>query len=161
MTAPPKRVLIVDDAVNTLSRTLEPYLGAREVELARDTFDVVYAIETALEPYDALFCDLGRTDLPAWTLWAYLADGRANAADRMVFVASGRLSDEAKEFLDRVPNTVLDLTADGSVLEHLARRRSLGAGVRPSEVASDARGPGDGVTRPGDLVAQLGSAVTH
>ncbi len=103
------RVLVVDDAAHHLTDALSDTLVRHEVDFARDAFDAVYLIDCATEPYDVIFCDLARGDLPGPELWAYLSITRAGAAERMVFVASSPLRPETRRFLARTGNPCVEL----------------------------------------------------
>ncbi|HEY2515465.1 MAG TPA: hypothetical protein VGI39_31575 [Polyangiaceae bacterium] len=101
-----------------------------EVEIARDAFDAIDRIDCASAPYSAIFCDIDRADLPGPELWAYLSISRADAAARMVFVASAPPSLATQAFLDRVPNACVHLPEDVEAIPALVER----AMSRPSAV---------------------------
>jgi DNA-binding NtrC family response regulator len=126
------RILVVDNS-GSLSLALEAALARHEADFARDAFDAIYRIDCATRPYDVVICDLARGDVPGAELWAYLSISRADAARRMVFVASAPLDPEAKAFLARVPNPCVELPADPDAFDALARRRAV---VRPSAWAT-------------------------
>jgi len=123
------RILIVDDPEGRLSRSIVPALGPHEVDIARDAFDTIYRIDCAGRPYHLIFCDLARGDVPGPELWAYLSLRRRDAAERMLFVASGPLAATAKAFLARVPNPRIELPVDADELDALTRRH---VALRPS-----------------------------
>ena len=137
MTRPRSRVLIVDDPDGRLSRGLRPALALHEVDVAHDAFDTIYRIDCAHPLYDLIFCDLARGDVPGPELWAYLSLRRRDAAERMVFVASGPLEANARAFLAGVPNARVELPLRPDTLDALARAfavRRLSA--RPTRVTS-------------------------
>jgi DNA-binding NtrC family response regulator len=121
------RILIVDDPHGGLTRNLRPLLSRHRVEVARDAVDVIYQLDCADRPYDLIFCDLARGDVPGPELWAYLSLSRGEAAKRMVFVASGPLAPSAAAFLARVPNARLALPASAHELVALTDRRRTSA----------------------------------
>jgi len=121
----PARVLLVDDHDRTLSSALAEALEEHEVETANDAFDAIYRIDCADDPPDAIVCDLSRGDLPGPELWSYLSLTRRQAAERMVFVASGPLSNEARTFLRCVPNPCIKLPTNTTAIAALVGRRAV------------------------------------
>lgn len=105
-----------------LLRALGERVAAVEVDVARDAFDAIDRIDCASSPYGAIFCDIDRPDLPGPELWAYLSISRADAAARMVFVASGPPSLATQAFLDQVPNPCVHLPADLENIRSLVDR---------------------------------------
>jgi len=125
MTRHRARILVVDQPQATLSHALEAAVARHDVDFARDAFDAIYRIDRAHRPYDVVLCDLARGDVPGPELWAYLSISRRDAAERMVFVASGSLGSEARAFLARVPNLCIELPVDPEAFDALARRRAV------------------------------------
>jgi len=121
----PARVLLVDDRDRTLSSALADALGEHEVETANDAFDAIYRIDCCDDPPDAIVCDLSRGDLPGPELWSYLSLTRRQAAERMVFVASGPLTVEARRFLRCVPNPCIALPATARAIGALVPQRAF------------------------------------
>ncbi len=124
MTRRPSRILIVDDPEGRLSRSLVPALAPHKVDVARDALDTIDRIDSAGRPYDLIFCDLERGDVPGPELWAYLSLRRREAADRIIFVASGPQATKAKAFLARIPNPRIELPVDPNELDALARQHA-------------------------------------
>jgi hypothetical protein len=118
------RILVMDHPQGTLALALEPALAGHDVDFARDAVDAIYHVDSARRPYDGVVCDLADGDLPGPELWAYLSISRRDAADRMVFVASGPLGPATQAFLARVPNSCIQLPVDPDVFVALARRRA-------------------------------------
>ncbi len=118
------RVLVVDDGEGLLSTALRDALVEHEVHVAHDAIEAIYRLDGEGGPFDLIFCDLARGDLPGPELWAYLSLHRANDARRIVFVASGPLLPETQIFLERVPNVCVELPLDSEALHMLAVRRA-------------------------------------
>ena len=127
-------VLVVDDAEGRLSDALALHLAGYQVVVARDAFDALYSIDCASPPYELIFCDLARSDLPGPELWAYLSVTHPQAAARMVFVASGPLCPEARDFVERTPNVFVELPLSGSP----SARRGRSAAPRAASIAEGA-----------------------
>jgi len=119
----PARVLVLDDHNRTLGDLLASALQNHSVEWTADVVDALYRIDCDGHPFDVIFCDLVRGDVPGPELWSYLNITRPNAAKRIVFVASGPLSAEARAFIERVPNTLIEQPLDADGLGALAARR--------------------------------------
>jgi hypothetical protein len=127
------QILVVDYPQGTLSTALGPALARHKVDFARDAFDVIYRIDCAARPYDLLFCDLARGELPGPALWAYLSISRKNEAKRMVFVTSDPLRPEMRAFLTSIPNVCVELPLEAEALHMLAVRRASQATAREPE----------------------------
>jgi hypothetical protein len=123
------RILVVDCPQGSLSGALDPALARHQVDFARDAFDTIYRIDCAVRPYDVIFIDLARGELPGPELWAYLSISRKSAARRMVFVASEPLNPETRAFLASVPNVCVELPLEAEALHMLAVRRASQACV--------------------------------
>jgi hypothetical protein len=142
-------VLVVDDAADGLTRALSDSLALHEVEVARDAFEAIYRIDCATRPYDVIFCDLARGDIPGPELWSYLSITRAEAARRMVFVASGPLRPETRRFLARTGNPYVELPRGPTGTRHTVFVGDVGAPTlvkRPKTKAHRSRRPAS--TRP-------------
>jgi hypothetical protein len=129
------KVLLVDDSQGFLSAALAGALSGCEIEIARDAFDAIYRVDCADRPHDAIFCDVSRSDIPAPELFSYLSLTRSEAAQRMIFVASGPLEPETRAFLDRVRRPLVALPAAPEALEALWSGPVAADGAR-----GDARG---------------------
>jgi hypothetical protein len=121
------RILVVDEPHGPTSLALGAALARDSVDFARDAFDAIDKIDCAVLPYDLIFCDLARGDLPGPELWAYLSLTHQEAARRMVFVASCPLKPETLAFLATVSNVCVDLPLDAEALASLDIRRPLAA----------------------------------
>jgi len=117
-------VLVVDDGEGMLSTALRDALVHHEVLVARNAIEAIYRLDGEGRPFDLIFCDLARGDLPGPELWAYLSLHRAQEARRIVFVASGPLRPETQMFLEEVPNVCIELPLDSESLHMLAVRRA-------------------------------------
>lgn len=142
------RVLLVDDREGTLCRALSGALARHEVERAHDAVEAIHRIDCAEHrPFDAIFCDLVRGDLPGPDLWAYLSRARKSAAKSIVFVASRPLKPEMRAFLAKLPNVCVELPLDVAALDMLAIRRASDAGSDPRSLR-DARFQAPNVLNP-------------
>jgi CheY-like chemotaxis protein len=119
-------VLVVDDAEGRLTDSLAQSLAGYDVDVARDAFDAIYCIDCASRPYELIFCDLARGDLPGPELWAYLSITRSQAAARMVFVASGRQRPETIDFLAKTTNTFVQLPLTPMIAARAPKRERTG-----------------------------------
>lgn len=118
------RILIVDD---------EPMIGTTLRVLLSDDHDVVLAesgrdARERLEQdtFDLVLCDLMMPGVSGMDLHRWLADRSPPLARRMVFMTGGVFTDEAREFLDGVPNPRIEKPFDTKQLlrliqEELAR----------------------------------------
>jgi CheY-like chemotaxis protein len=118
------RILIVDD---------EPMIGTTLRVLLSDDHDVVLAesgrdARERLEQdtFDLVLCDLMMPGVSGMDLHRWLSNRSPTLARRMVFMTGGVFTDEARDFLDGVPNPRIEKPFDTKQLlrliqEELAR----------------------------------------
>lgn len=104
------RIVIVDD---------EPMIGTTLRVLLADEHEVVLAesgaaARTALEreEFDLVLCDLMMPGVSGMDLHAWLLERSPEAARRMVFMTGGVFTDEARAFLEKVPNRRIEKPFD-------------------------------------------------
>lgn len=66
----------------------------------------------AREPFDAILCDVMMPELTGAEFHAELVVRHPALARRVVFMTGGAFTEEARRFLDRVPNPRLDKPFD-------------------------------------------------
>jgi CheY-like chemotaxis protein len=120
------RILIVDD---------EPMIGTTLRVLLSDEHDVVLAESGKAarehlerEGFDLILCDLMMPGLSGMELHRWLETSNPLLAQRMVFMTGGVFTDEARDFLDTVPNRRIEKPFDTRHLltlidQELARER--------------------------------------
>jgi hypothetical protein len=122
MKHPPPRALVVDGPHGALSSAL--HRGhVHDLDFARDLVEALDRIDSAVPPYDLIFCDLTSGEVPGPELWALLSIRRKVAASRVVFVATAPVNPSLRDFLARVPNVCVELP----VAAGAATRRPRGA----------------------------------
>ena len=111
------RILIVDD---------EPMIGTTLRVLLSDDHDVVLAesgrdarAHLEEERFDLVLCDLMMPGVSGMDLHRWLSDRSPELARRMVFMTGGVFTDEAREFLDGVPNPRIEKPFDTKQLLRL------------------------------------------
>jgi PAS domain S-box-containing protein len=117
-TAAPARVLIVDDDPR-VARTFARLLPGYDVELVgsgREAIDRCRA-----QPYDAVICDLMMPETTGMGVHSALCASQPDLAARMVFVTGGAFTDEARAFLDAVPNLRLSKPVSADELRAAVR----------------------------------------
>ncbi len=115
--APSFKILVVDD---------EPMMGPMIKRILRD-HEVVFApqAQQALEligsgvPFDLVLADVVMPDMDGIGLHQALVKLGSHHADKMVFFTGGPPSDEARAFLDRIPNVRLEKPFDAQMLRTL------------------------------------------
>jgi signal transduction histidine kinase len=104
---PRRRILLVDD---------EPALRRTVTMMLRQEHDVI-AIGTAKEAgelilggthFDLIICDLMMPEMTGMDLHGELERAEPDQARRMSFMTGGAFTEGAREFLERVPNAVLE-----------------------------------------------------
>ena len=114
------RVLVIDDEPR-MGRALERLLALdHDVAVtggAREALDLVERGET----WDVLLCDLMMPGMSGMDLHAELQRRAPHLAGRLVFMTGGAYTQEAQDFLARVPNRRLEKPFRPEVLESLLR----------------------------------------
>lgn len=114
------RVLVVDDEPR-MGKALERLLAPdHEVALAggaREALDLVERGET----WDVVLCDLMMPGMSGMDLHAELAHRAPALAGRLVFMTGGAYTQQAQDFLARVPNRRLEKPFRPEALEALLR----------------------------------------
>ncbi|HET9553286.1 MAG TPA: ATP-binding protein [Anaeromyxobacteraceae bacterium] len=121
--APPGRVLVVDDEPlvgRAVMRVLSP---PHQVTVAANGAEALQALEAGR--YDAILCDLMMPVMSGMELHARLAASDPAAAARMIFLTGGAFTDQAREFLERVPNARVE-----KPFEPVALREAVAATIR-------------------------------
>jgi len=116
------RVLVIDDEP-VVARTLARLLAPLTTELVTNGRDALAACTRA--DYDAIVCDVLMPAVTGMELYDQLRATAPALAARMVFVTGGAFTDEARAFLARVPNPVLEKPVAADAL------RAAIAQVRP------------------------------
>jgi CheY-like chemotaxis protein len=114
------RVLIVDD---------EPLIGTTLKVLLADDHDVEFASSGAAarslleeeHDYDVVLCDLMMPGVNGMELYAWLRNADPALSRRMVFMTGGVFTEEARTFLDAVPNARIEKPFDHDVLLQIIR----------------------------------------
>ncbi len=118
------RVAIVDDEPG-IRRAAERLLAGEHDVVAFEHARALGDRVGAGERFDVILCDLLMPDMTGMDLHALLREVAPLQADAMVFVTGGAFTPEARAFLDRVPNPVLekpfDLPAVRKVIRALVR----------------------------------------
>lgn len=111
------RILIVDD---------EPMIGTTLRVLLSDEHDVVLAESgrdarehLEREEFDLVLCDLMMPGVSGMDLHRWLSGRSPGLARRMVFMTGGVFTDEARVFLDEVPNPRIEKPFDTKQLLRL------------------------------------------
>ena len=99
------RVLVIDDEP-VVARTMARLLAPLATEVVTNGRDALAACTRA--DYDAIVCDVLMPAVTGMELYDQLRATAPALAARIVFVTGGAFTDEARAFLARVPNPVLE-----------------------------------------------------
>jgi CheY-like chemotaxis protein len=119
----PKRrgqILVVDDdrlAARAVARLLGSAHDIVELQSAKDAMDRLRAGER----YDLVLCDLMMPEMTGMELHEEVQRAGLDVADRMVFMTGGAVTEEAQEFVARVPGRCFHKPFDPTALRSLAR----------------------------------------
>jgi len=114
------RVLVVDDEPR-MGKALERLLAPdHEVAVAGGAREVLDLVERG-ETWDVVLCDLMMPGMSGMDLHAELARRAPALAGRLVFMTGGAYTEQAQDFLARVPNRRLEKPFRPEALERLLR----------------------------------------
>jgi len=100
------RVLLIDDDEQLLSAMALMLRDDNEVHTMTSARAALVRLREG-ERYDAVFCDLIMPDMSGMEFHARLLEVLPELAERVIFMTGGAVSDSARDFLERVPNTCL------------------------------------------------------
>jgi CheY-like chemotaxis protein len=114
------RVLVVDDEPR-MGKALERLLAPdHEVAVAGGAREALGLVERG-ETWDVVLCDLMMPGMSGMDLHAELARRAPALAGRLVFMTGGAYTQEAQDFLARVPNRRLEKPFRPEALEAVLR----------------------------------------
>ena len=111
-------VLIVEDD-HRVAEALRRLLRNYEVTVAHNGDEALALCRE--RRFDAVVCDLVMPKRPGWELHEALAADNPDLASRMIFVTAGATRPQARNFLARVDNPVLEKPFDAEELKRLVR----------------------------------------
>jgi signal transduction histidine kinase/CheY-like chemotaxis protein len=120
------RVLVIDDEPALRAAVRRSLAGAHEVEAIASAGDAIRRARAG-ERWDAILCDLMMPDATGMDLHAALGLIDPGQAARTVFMTGGAFTEEARAFLERLPNPRLAKPFTPGELE-AALRRAAGRG---------------------------------
>jgi CheY-like chemotaxis protein len=107
------RILVVDDDVN-VAKALCRRLRGHDIAMAGSGAE---AIGLCLQnDYDLILCDVMMPNLSGADVHQRLTALRAEVVPRIVFVTGGTFTPQVTEFMDSVPNQVLEKPVDRETL---------------------------------------------
>jgi PAS domain S-box-containing protein len=122
--APRVRVLIVDDD-RQVGETVRRALAAQHDTLLVESGREALAYVRGGEQFDVILCDVMMPEMTGMALHAELVRVAPQQAERLIFVTGGAFTEDARRYLDRVPNLQVQKPFD------LGELRSLVAGCAP------------------------------
>jgi len=100
------RVLMVDDEPRILEVMRRMLRGHADLTVAEGGLEALLHVRAG-ERFDAILCDLLMPEMNGMQLYDALRSEAPELASRMVFITGGAFTEDARAFLDRVPNRVL------------------------------------------------------
>jgi signal transduction histidine kinase len=101
------RVLIIDDEVAFAKAIAKTLAREHDVELAASAAEALERLRAG-QPFDVIVCDLMMPQMTGMDLHAQLAQLSPDLAARVVFVTGGAFTENARAFLNAVPNQRLE-----------------------------------------------------
>ena len=115
-------VLVVDDdatVARSIARTLKRW---HDVVVETDAASALRRLRAG-ERFDMILCDIMMPAMTGMDFHGLVAQFAPEVADQIVFMSGGVFSHAAREFLDRVPNTLVEKPFDPAALHLLIEER--------------------------------------
>lgn len=116
------RIMVIDDEP-TLGLLIRNVLGRDHEVLAFTEARAALRALKSGEQIDLILCDLMMPDMTGMDFFEALRTRHAEHAERMVFLTGGAFTAPARDFLERIPNTVVRKPFDPHELRALVRER--------------------------------------
>ncbi|HET6585166.1 MAG TPA: response regulator [Nannocystaceae bacterium] len=116
--APRGRILAIDDDVMVSGALQRLFGGAHEVSAANSAREALERF-AAGERFDLILCDILMPEYTGIELFDRLSDELPEQAARMVFMTGGAFTPEARAFIERVPERVIEKPFDLPTLRAL------------------------------------------
>jgi CheY-like chemotaxis protein len=127
-----RKILIVDDEV-TLARAIQRSLAPEnDVVVLGRAKEALARIEGG-EHFDVILADVMMPEMTGIDMYERLRQVAPNQATRVVFLTGGAFTPRANEFLDSVPNQIVEKPFDPKIL------RAIIAGFAPSDATPTVR----------------------
>ena len=118
--AKPLRILLVDDEA-PIRRAYRRMLKPHEVVAEEAGAALERLIEDGDTRFDLILCDLMMPGIDGMSFYEHVVDVRPELADRIVFCTGGAFEDRMRDFLESVPNRVLEKPASKDSIIETAR----------------------------------------
>jgi signal transduction histidine kinase len=116
--APRRRILVVDDE-ETLGRTIQRSLAAYHDVVVLTRASAALAQIEAGERYDVILTDVMMPEVTGMEMYERLREIAPDQAPRVVFLTGGAFTTAAREFLDTVPNAIIEKPFDPKSLREV------------------------------------------
>ncbi len=120
-----RRVLVVDDEPRVLATTARLLRAEFDVEVAGDGRAALERIQGGSR-YDAILCDLMMPNMTGMAFHEALARQAPDLASRCAFLTGGAFTEEARRFLEAVPERALEKPYEVEALRAVVRRLASG-----------------------------------
>lgn len=114
------RVLVIDDEAYVVSSLQRLLRRDHEVEICRSGEEALELL-AADDGFDVIICDLMMRGVSGMDVYRTVQSARPQLARRMVFMTGGAFTAESKDFLEAVPNMMLEKPPDIPALRRLVR----------------------------------------
>ena len=128
---PRARVLVVDDDVLVANAIRRGLAKEHEVVVETSARAALARIEAG-EPFGAIVCDLMMPEMNGMELHAEVARLSPESGRRVIFVTGGAFTNDARQYLEAVPNPRLEKPFDAEALRGAIRQVLCGSSSAPS-----------------------------
>ncbi len=124
----PARILVIDDE-RLIGVAITRMLGKSHEVIAMESATDALALLSRPDhgAFDIILCDLMMPDLSGMELFERVQADAPEVAERMIFMTGGAFTDAATQFIESVPNEVIDKPVRRVTLERLVAERAPSA----------------------------------
>ncbi|MBN1654221.1 MAG: response regulator [Deltaproteobacteria bacterium] len=115
------RILIVDDEPG-VARSLRRALRDHDVTISLSGREAIEQLKTD-PPFDLIFCDLMMPDISGMDLYGTAAQRTPGLEKRMIFMTGGAFTQQARNFLESIPNKWLEKPFEIRQVQELVKKR--------------------------------------
>jgi CheY-like chemotaxis protein/two-component sensor histidine kinase len=117
-----KRVLVIDEDPRVAEAIAKSLSDDHEVQITSDASEALARFASG-ERHDVVLCDLMMPDLTGMDFYREVLRIAPEVAGRIVFMSGGVYTQQARAFLDAIPNRCLEKPPDSAKLRELVRKR--------------------------------------
>ena len=128
------KILVVDDEPG-VARALQRTLRDHDVTIALSGRQAISILFEAAPAFDLIFCDLMMAEVSGMDLYGTVTKRKPELSERFVFMTGGAFTEQARDFVAKVSNPLLEKPFDIHHVQSLVQKAAMGACGAQSEIA--------------------------